>query len=86
MHVNVGWSPFKCHGRELRGTRPATQQEDMQISLSGMTAQLFEEIDAGDALLQRTSIETRGDKQRDSIWDYQVGMRVNILQPSILLQ
>ena len=51
-----------------------------------MTAQRFEEIDAGDALLQRTSIETRGDKQRDSIWDYQVGVCVNILEPSIVLQ
>ncbi len=58
----------------------------MQISLSRMTAQRFEEIDAGDALLERTSIETSGDKQRDSIWDYQVGMRLNILEASNLLQ
>ena len=49
--------------RQLRGSRSAAQQEDMQIRLRCQPAQLLEDIDAGHTLLQRTAIKTRGNQQ-----------------------
>src|ERR1700691_3043289 len=58
----------------------------MQIILRCEPAQRLEHIDAGYALLQRTPIKARGNEQRDSVGDHQVGVIVNLLQASFLFQ
>jgi hypothetical protein len=86
LNLEIGMAPAQRGGSQMGGTRPASQEKDLQIAGCGPCTERLEEVYSGHPFRETPAEQAGSQEHGYTVGNYEIRPPVNIAQTGILAQ